>query len=91
MEDDHGPNSNLVYHSTTAEGLEGIIQNRCVWATNVNFLNDTSEYHHGVDIIRGEIERFETGPEKLQAAKIEPTIVALWAAKAFTTGKFSNT
>lgn len=76
-----GAKSSLVYHYTTAEGLKGIIENHCVWATNVNFLNDISEYHHGVNVIREEIEKYEVEPEKLLTAKIEPTAVARWNAK----------
>jgi hypothetical protein len=86
MEDGPGASSNLVYHYTTAEGLKGIIENRCIWATNVNFLNDISEYHHGVDIVSEEIKGYEAKPETLLAANIEPTSLALWLAKGIIIG-----
>jgi hypothetical protein len=33
----------LLYHYTTQEGLLGIIENKCIWATHFRYLNDTSE------------------------------------------------
>lgn len=82
--------SNLVYHYTTAEGLKGIIENRCIWATNVNFLNDISEYHHGIEIVRGEIKEYEVKPETLLAASIEPTPLARWLAKGIIIGNLQR-
>jgi len=32
-----------LYHYTTEQGLYGILQNQCVWATHYKFLNDFSE------------------------------------------------
>lgn len=78
-------NGDIVYHYTTAEGLRGIIENRCVWATNVNFLNDISEYHHGVDIIREEVEKYELGLESPLAVRFDHT-VANWVAKGLIRG-----
>lgn len=86
MEDGQEAGSNLVYHYTTPEGLKGIIEGRCLWATNVNYLNDVSEYRHGVDIIREEIKKYEIDPGKLRAADIEPTVVARWVAKGIIIG-----
>jgi hypothetical protein len=79
-----------VYHYTTAEGLKGIIEFRCIWATNVNFLNDISEYHHGIDIVRGEIKEYEVKPETLLAANIEPTSLAHWLAKSIIIGNIQR-
>jgi hypothetical protein len=90
MEDGQDAVSDLVYHYTTAEGLKGIIENRCIWATNVNFLNDISEYHHGVDIVREEIKEYEVKPETLLAAKIEPTSLARWIGKGIIIGNIQQ-
>ncbi len=90
MEDGQDAGSDLVYHYTTAEGLKGIIENRCIWATNVNFLNDVSEYHHGVDIVREEIKEYEVEPEKLLAANVEPTSLARWIAKSIVIGNIQR-
>lgn len=34
-----------LFHYTTWDALVGILQNNTIWATNVRYLNDTSEYH----------------------------------------------
>jgi len=41
----------LIYHYTDQSGLVGIIERREIWATNVSFLNDTSEVSHGVNYL----------------------------------------
>jgi hypothetical protein len=33
----------LLYHYTTQHGLMGILKNKCIWATHIRYLNDTSE------------------------------------------------
>lgn len=38
---------NKIYHYTDLNGLKGIVENHCLWATNLSFLNDEEEMHHG--------------------------------------------
>lgn len=33
----------LLYHYTTQDGLLGILENACIWATHYRCLNDASE------------------------------------------------
>jgi hypothetical protein len=42
----------LLYHYTDQAGLEGILENNCIWATHSAFLNDASERKIGLDIFR---------------------------------------
>lgn len=44
--------SKYFYHYTTVEGLMGIIENKCLWATGIDFLNDPSETHYIEDLIK---------------------------------------
>lgn len=37
-----------IYHYTDLNGLKGIIESNSLWATNLNFLNDEDEMHHGI-------------------------------------------
>lgn len=37
-----------LYHYTTAEGLIGIMQSKCLWATNLLYLNDATEWLLGM-------------------------------------------
>ena len=39
--DQAGPE--LLYHYTTQQGLLGILKDKCIWATHIRYLNDTSE------------------------------------------------
>jgi Protein of unknown function (DUF2971) len=40
-----------VYHYTTLEGLMGICESRCIWATDVLYMNDASEYVYAQSVI----------------------------------------
>lgn len=46
--------SDTLYHYTSQEGVKGIIMSKQIWATNILYLNDSSESYHGIKII-GEI------------------------------------
>lgn len=46
-----------LYHYTDQAGLLGIIESKTIWATHTQFLNDTKEFIHAVDIINDEIMR----------------------------------
>lgn len=37
-----------LFHYTDTHGLMGIINSRALWATDINFLNDSDEFHAGV-------------------------------------------
>jgi hypothetical protein len=40
-----------LYHYTNQAGLLGIIKNREIWATHTQYLNDSKEYRHAVDVV----------------------------------------
>lgn len=41
----------IMYHYTDLNGLLGILGNQCLWASNVNYMNDATEYKHGLLIL----------------------------------------
>ncbi|SFJ54474.1 Protein of unknown function [Paenibacillus sp. UNC496MF] len=41
-----------VYHYTSMHGLIGIIESKLMWATNYNYLNDSSEFKYGIQIFK---------------------------------------
>ena len=49
-----GTEAERIYHYTSAHGLKGIIESKCLWATDVWFMNDTAEATYGLHAI----ERF---------------------------------
>jgi hypothetical protein len=38
----------ILYHYTTIEGLQGIVKSKSIWASDYRFLNDASEFQHGL-------------------------------------------
>lgn len=42
--------NDLLWHYTTPEGLTGIIESNSLWATDVFYLNDSTEIMHGINI-----------------------------------------
>jgi hypothetical protein len=49
-----------LYHYTTAEGLKGIIEKRELWATDIFYLNDWTEFYCGRDEFRRELDERST-------------------------------
>jgi hypothetical protein len=47
---DDDQSSNLLYHYTTTQGLIGILESDCLWATDVRFLSDASEASYGREV-----------------------------------------
>jgi hypothetical protein len=41
-----------LYHYTSLNGILGILQSRSIWATHASFLNDASEFFHGLELAR---------------------------------------
>ncbi len=56
-----------LHHYTQKSGMEGILRKQEIWATNVRFLNDTTEVDHGVQaamaVAQGIINDMPDGPE----------------------------
>jgi hypothetical protein len=46
----------LLYHYTSQTGLLGIVQDKCLWATHSQFLNDLSEYRIVFDALQKKIK-----------------------------------
>ncbi len=42
----------ILYHYTSQQGLLGILDSKAVWATNTHFLNDQTEFVHGLSFAR---------------------------------------
>jgi len=47
---------NLIYHYTTITGIIGIVQSGGVWATDIRFLNDSTELQYARDILLSRIK-----------------------------------
>jgi hypothetical protein len=47
----------VLYHYTTQTGLIGIIRNSELWMTHTQYLNDTQEFRHAIELVEEEIQR----------------------------------
>jgi len=47
-----GGEPELVYHYTSSEGMSGIVESGALWATDVLFMNDTTEAVYGFKVVR---------------------------------------
>lgn len=56
--------TDLVFHYSNLASLIGIVENQCLWATNLYFLNDRNEYRHGMNIIEDVMESIKTEENK---------------------------
>lgn len=74
-----------IYHYTTLEGFYHILTSRCLWATNVHFLNDSEEYENGKRICVAIIKRF------LEAEKEEQVRNYLMKLQQILEGDLSDT
>ena len=55
----------ILYHYTDLNGLMGIIKDKCLWATDIHYLNDFSEMSYAFDFISERIKSFmETIPSE---------------------------
>jgi hypothetical protein len=55
-----------VYHYTSPEGLKGIFETSCIYATDMYFLNDASEGMYVVELMSNNIEEVSFGDVKFK-------------------------
>jgi hypothetical protein len=46
-----------LYHYTTIKGLQGIIESRCLWASDVRYMNDSAELKYIVRLFRERVQQ----------------------------------
>jgi hypothetical protein len=61
MKEDHPPIPELalrtLYHYTTQAGLLGILESGSIWASEIRFLNDSTEFRTALDAVGAELRR----------------------------------
>ncbi len=60
----------LLYHYTTQRGLLGILHERCIWASHIRYLNDASEFKHGLQMVSQSILKIKIDPSTIQSKRI---------------------
>ena len=49
---DEPPSSGVLFHYTDLHGLKGIVENECLWATDIPYQNDSLEYFHALKLAK---------------------------------------
>jgi hypothetical protein len=57
----------MLYHYTSLAGILGIIGNKSIWATDVSYLNDASEFFHALNIAKQEASKIIMDDDYLAA------------------------
>lgn len=60
----------ILYHYTTAIGLQGIIQDRAIWASDYRFTNDAKEFLHGLEIFQEVLKSYRPTPRMSEIVDI---------------------
>jgi hypothetical protein len=66
-----------LYHYTTADGFHGILTSQQIRATNYSFLNDSSEFAHGLRRVQSVIGGGIYGSDNAYAALLQAVLVAV--------------
>jgi hypothetical protein len=62
----------VLFHYTSQAGVLGILQGDCLWATKAHYLNDSSEFSHGLALISDALrERAKEGGAEPQRDKLD--------------------
>ena len=62
----------ILYHYTSIDGLKGILDSRCLWASQIHFLNDTQEFNYSIDILKKLVSEFKEGLPPKKALSTVP-------------------
>jgi hypothetical protein len=65
-----GETKRHLYHYTSIQGAQGIVGERELWASNIHYMNDYTEYTHGIDIMIGELRALASDPSWSSRAAI---------------------
>jgi DUF2971 family protein len=55
---------NVAYHYTTDAGLQGILRSRHIWATDVRYVNDSSEFQYTLSLVADRLSQLKRRPSE---------------------------
>lgn len=61
-----------LYHYTSIDGLKGILDSRCLWASQIHFLNDTKEFNYSFDILMELISGLKANLQRKRGIPVPP-------------------
>lgn len=51
----------LLFHYTSPEGMLAILKSRCIWATDIKYMNDSAEFDYALELVKSKIsQKFKT-------------------------------
>ncbi len=77
--------NDILYHYTSLNGFLSIIETQSLFFSNVNFLNDSKEIKHGVDIVLKAIEETEKDENSDILLKMKENIDLLYKSEKYVT------
>jgi hypothetical protein len=77
--------NDILYHYTGLNGFLSIIETQSLFFSNVNFLNDSKEIKHGVDIVLKAIEETEKNETSDILLKMKENIDLLYKSEKYVT------
>lgn len=77
--------NDILYHYTSLNGFLSIIETQSLFFSNVNFLNDSKEIKHGVDIVLKAIEQTEKKESSDILDKMKDNIKLLFKSEKYVT------
>jgi hypothetical protein len=66
------PEPEILYHYTTQEGLRGILESKCIWATHFQYLNDKREGGIVLQVLLNELSSRVNSDSLFQLFGMEP-------------------
>jgi hypothetical protein len=51
------PESSVIFHYTSQDGLLGIIRSKSIWASSIRHLSDSAEFSYTVELVRGKLKQ----------------------------------
>lgn len=77
--------NDIIYHYTSLNGFLSIIETQSLFFSNANFLNDSKEIKHGVDIVLKAIEQTEENENSDILDKMKDNINLLFKSEKYVT------
>jgi len=61
----------MLFHYTSAEGLIGIVRDKCLWATSAFYLNDSQELLGGIELARSQLQELRKDANTAERDRID--------------------
>ncbi len=63
----------ILHHYTSGNGLLGILESQSIWATKIQYMNDSKEFKHAIELAEGSLRSYQkkhNNPETIKSCKL---------------------